>query len=206
MLYRLNELHRTLVGPTVHLAHAGALMFSGPGNWLAHLPGAAQVAAGYELIYRLGREYPKPEFGIHAATVAGTEVIVREETALSRPFCRLLHFRRYSDDANVVAAMKQHPVVLVVAPLSGHHATLLRERCTRCSGPRRLRHRLGRRAHGALDRAHSPSTTTSATCASSSVTSGRALHVIAVCQPTVPVLAAVALMAARRRAEPRSSP
>jgi poly(3-hydroxybutyrate) depolymerase len=206
MLYRLNELHRALVGPTVHFAHAGARMFSGPNNWLAYLPGAAQVAAGYELIYRLGREYPKPEFGIHTVKVNGTDVLVREEVALTRPFCRLLHFRRYSDDANVVAAMKQHPVVLVVAPLSGHHATLLRDTVY------------------ALLSDHDVYITDWIDARIVPVDQGSfslddyvayvrrffdhigpsRLHVMAVCQPTVPVLAAVAQMASAGAPLPRS--
>ena len=50
-----------------------------------------------------------------------------EQVACAKPFCRLLRFKRFTDDADVIAALKAEPPVLVVAPLSGHHATLLRD-------------------------------------------------------------------------------
>jgi len=206
MLYRLNELQRALAAPTVHLAQAAVRMLSEPHGWLARLPGAAQMAAGYELLYRLHREYPKPEFGIRTVNVSGTEVLVCERAALSRPFCRLVHFKRYSDDDRVVAQMRRQPVALVVAPLSGHHATLLRDT-----------------VHALLSD-HDVYITDWIDARLVPVGEGSfslddyvgyvryfidhigpaRLHVIAVCQPTVPVLGAVALMAAGGRPLPRS--
>src|SRR5215471_5495694 len=106
-------------------------MFSAPESWLAHLPGANRVAAAYELLYRLGKDYEKPAWGIDQVdigrTVDGIKVPVLEKLALEKPFCRLLHFERRSDDAAVMAELKRDPTVLLVAPLSGHHATLLRD-------------------------------------------------------------------------------
>ena len=55
------------------------------------------------------------------------EVAVQEQVALSKPFCRLLRFKRFSDNTQVLEKMKHQPTVLVVAPLSGHHSTLLRD-------------------------------------------------------------------------------
>src|SRR5262245_55773723 len=127
MLYQLHELNRALLGPATYLAHAGATMFSAPGSWLAKLPGSARIAAGYELLFRLGKDYPKPDFGITTVNVGEAKIAVVEQVAVSKAFCRLLRFKRYSDDAKVVGTLKQSPVVLVVAPLSGHHATLLRD-------------------------------------------------------------------------------
>ena len=206
MLYRLNELHRALVAPTVQLAHAGARMFSGPDNWLAHLPGAAHVAAGYEVFYRLGREYPKPEFGIHAVTCRGTEVAVREQTALTKPFCRLLHFKRYSDDERVVAAMKQNPIVLVVAPLSGHHATLLRDTVTALLADHDvyLTDWVDARMIPVAEGSFSLDDYVAYVRAFFDHIGPSRLHVLAVCQPTVPVLAAVALLASAGEPIPRS--
>ena len=60
VLYYLHEYNRALLSPVVGFARAGALMFSTPGSWLAQVPGAKRVAAGYELIYRLGKDYEKP--------------------------------------------------------------------------------------------------------------------------------------------------
>jgi poly(3-hydroxybutyrate) depolymerase len=206
MLYRLNELHRALVGPTVHLAHAGVRMFTAPDGWLAHLPGAAHVAAGYELFYRLGREYPKPEFGIRAAGVLGTEVVVREQVALSRPFCRLLRFKRYSDDERVVAAMRQSPVVLVVAPLSGHHATLLRDTVQSLLADHEvfITDWVDARNVPLAEGSFSLDDYVAYVREFIQHIGVSRLHVIAVCQPTVPVLAAAALMAAAGEPIPRS--
>jgi poly(3-hydroxybutyrate) depolymerase len=127
VLYQLREFQRALFGPAAHLARAGALVFSSPGSWFAQLPGAANVAAGYELIYRLGKEYGKPAFGIDSVEVRGTRVPVIEQTVLSLPFCRLTRFTRLGDDPGRGGAVGDEPVVLLVAPLSGHHATLLRD-------------------------------------------------------------------------------
>jgi poly(3-hydroxybutyrate) depolymerase len=187
-------------------------MFSAPGSWLAHLPGAARLAAGYELFYRMGKDYGKPRFDIRAVEVEGFPVEVIEETALVRPFCRLQHFRRraHGDGGPAAAAtaakLAQHPVVLVVAPYSGHHATLLRDTVktllpqhdvyitdwvdarmvplrddpfTLDEYVRYVRDFIG---HLGAER----------------------LHVISVCQPTVPVMAAVSLMAAAGEPQPRS--
>ncbi|MDP2523203.1 polyhydroxyalkanoate depolymerase [Neptunomonas phycophila] len=74
--------------------------------------------ASLELIERCTDNYEKPEFGLHNTEINGEEVRVREEVAYSLPFCDLLHFRR--------AGSYNHPKVLLVAPLSGHYATLLR--------------------------------------------------------------------------------
>lgn len=181
-------------------------MFSEPDGWLARLPGAAHMAASYELMYRLGRDYPKPEFGIESVQVSGAEVVVREETALAKPFCRLQHFRRFSDDERVVAALRTHPVVLVVAPLSGHHATLLRDTVR------------------SLLSDHDVFITDWIDARTVPVEQGpfslddyiayvrefmqhlgvQRLHVMAVCQPVVPVLAAISLMAAAGEPIPRS--
>jgi poly(3-hydroxybutyrate) depolymerase len=104
----------------------------------------------YELFYRVGKDYEKPEFGIHSIKAQGTEIPVVEQTALSKPFCRLLRFKRFSDEADVIVDLKDDPPVLVVAPLSGHHSTLLRDTVrTLLQRPQGLHHRLGRRAHGA---------------------------------------------------------
>ena len=70
-------------------------MFSAPGSWLAQLPGAARIAASYELLYRLGKSYEKPTFGIQAVEVRGAKVAVVEQTVLAKPFCRLQRFKRY---------------------------------------------------------------------------------------------------------------
>ena len=206
MLYEIHELNRTLFGPATFLAHAGARMFSDPGSWLSQLPGAARMAAGYELLYRLGKEYEKPEFGIESVEAHGAKVPVVEKTIIDKPFCRLLRFKRHSDQAEVLAELKRDPVVLVVAPLSGHHSTLLRETVRALLANHKVY------ITDWVDARMVPKE-----CGPFTLEDyvdyirefmrhigTRRLHVMAVCQPTVPVLAAVSLMAAAGEPQPRS--
>jgi poly(3-hydroxybutyrate) depolymerase len=206
VLYRLLEYNRALLTPAIEMAEAGARMFSDPGSWLSQLPGANSVAAGYELLYRLGKTYEKPQFDIKEVTVDGARVPVVEQTVLEKPFCRLVRFKRYSDQAEVVSKLKQEPVVLVVAPLSGHHSTLLRDTVrTLLTG-----HKVY--ITDWIDARNVPAQAGSFTL-DDYVGYVREfirhigadhLHVIAVCQPAVPVLAATALMAAAGERQPRS--
>lgn len=83
---------------------------------------ARATAAACEMFVNATRRYAKPEFGVAEIEVEGARVAVTEETALERPFCRLVRFRR---DA-AYAAGRSDPPVLIVAPMSGHFATLLR--------------------------------------------------------------------------------
>jgi poly(3-hydroxybutyrate) depolymerase len=206
MLYRLHELNRALLSPAASLAQAGAEMFSAPGSWLSHLPTAAPFAAGYEVLYRLGKEYQKPEFGIEAVSAHGATVGVIEQTVLARPFCRLQRFTRHTDRADVAAALAKDPVVLVVAPLSGHHATLLRDAVRTLASAHDvyvtdwIDARMVPRAEGGFGLGdyvgylrefirH---------------LGGERLHILSVCQAAVPALAAVALDAAAGQLEPRS--
>jgi poly(3-hydroxybutyrate) depolymerase len=205
VLYQLREFQRALFGPATQIARTGALMFSSPGSWLAQLPGSANVAAGWELLYRIGKEYGKPDFGIDAIEVRGVRVPVLEQTVLSRPFCRLQRFTRMSAGSRPGGATGD-PVVLLVAPLSGHHATLLRDtvhsmladhdvyvtdwidarEVPLMRGPFALGDYVGYIRefiqHIGAER----------------------LNIVAVCQAAVPVLAAVALMASAGEPQPSS--
>jgi poly(3-hydroxybutyrate) depolymerase len=194
MLYQLHEMQRSFLTPLMQWADASSKLFSNPVSPFAHTPFSQRIAAGYELMYRLGKEYTKPAFGIDTTTVAGETVGIMERTIVVKPFCKLLHFKKDLNDKKF-AALKQ-PKVLLVAPLSGHHATLLRDtvrgllpehdvyitdwtdaRMVPLSeGPFHLDDYI----HYVQDfmRMLAPD-----------------LHVISVCQPTVPVLAAISLMA-----------
>jgi poly(3-hydroxybutyrate) depolymerase len=206
LLYQWHELWRAGLAPYTYFADAGAKMYSAADSWLTTVPGAQRTAAAFELMYRLGKDYEKPEFGIHQVEVDGVAVPVVERVALEKPFCRLLRFKRFTDDEDRLRDLKDDPTVLLVAPLSGHHATLLRDTVrtlladhkvyitdwtdarmvSSAAGPFHLDDYVGYVQdfirHVGTDN----------------------LHVVSVCQPTVPVLAAVSMMAARGEPVPRS--
>jgi poly(3-hydroxybutyrate) depolymerase len=208
VLYQLHEYNRALLGPVAELARTGVYMFSAPESWLAYLPGANRVAAGCELLYRLGKEYEKPAWGIddvvHTAT--GTKVAVVEHLVLSKPFCRLMHFERRSHDPALAERLRQEPVVLIVAPLSGHHATLLRDT---------VRTMLGAHDIYITDWIDARMVPAAAGTFSLDDYVGYVrefmrhigtdrIHVMGVSQPVVPVLATASLMASAGEPEPRS--
>lgn len=201
MLYQLHEMQRAFLTPFAAFTDAGSQLFSSPYSPLAYTPISRQMAAGYELMTRIGKEYQKPAWNLPATDINGKSVRVTEAVALDKPFCRLVHFHR-----DVRGANKDDPKVLLVAPLSGHHATLLRDTVR------------------ALLPAHDVYVTDWVDARMVPLSAGPFhlndyvryvqdfirhlgpdVHVISVCQPTVPVLAAVSLMAtANDPCQPRS--
>jgi poly(3-hydroxybutyrate) depolymerase len=127
MLYQIYETQRALMAPFSEFASAAAKLYNHPLSPFAHAPMAQRMSASLDLAHRLAKEYEKPPFGITAATVNGVEIAVQEQVAVNKPFCRLLRFKRFTDDTGALTEMKTQPTVLVVAPLSGHHSTLLRD-------------------------------------------------------------------------------
>ena len=206
MLYQWHELSRNLMAPWIHQAAANARIFSDPNSWWSALPGADRIAAGNELVHRLGKDYEKPPWDIHRIEVDGAAIPVIEQEILATPFCRLLRFKRYTDEAKSIAAMKKEPAVLVVAPLSGHHATLLRDTVRTLLRDHKvyvtewIDARLVPAEEGGFGLDDYVATIEDFI----RHIGAENLHVISVCQPTVPVLAAVSLMAARGEATPRS--
>ncbi|MGN6388189.1 MAG: polyhydroxyalkanoate depolymerase [Burkholderiaceae bacterium] len=194
MLYQIHEMQRTLLNPLVNWAGASAKLFTNPVSPWAHLPFSQRVGAMYELMYRLGKSYEKPAFGLTTTQVAGKTVNIVEKVELEKPFCRLLHFAKDLETREL--RRLDQPKVLLVAPLSGHHATLLRDT-----------------VRGLLPE-HDVYVTDWTDARMVPVEQGEFhlhdyvyyvqdfirrlgpdVHVISVCQPTVPVLAAIALMA-----------
>lgn len=206
MLYQIYDFQKALLQPLTEWAKTTAETFVNPANPLSLVPGAERLAASYELLHRLGKDYKKPEFGIRTVKAHGKEVVVQEFTALAKPFCNLVRFKRFSDDVEVISKMKQDPVVLIVAPLSGHHSTLLRDTVrtmlqdhkvyiTDWIDARMVPNDQG--VFGLDDYVHYIEDFIRHIGAEN-------LHVISVCQPTVPVLGAVSLMASRGESTPRS--
>jgi poly(3-hydroxybutyrate) depolymerase len=200
MLYQLHELQRRFLNPLSVWAQATSELFSSPYSPLSYTPFARRLAAGYELLHRIGKSYEKPAFDLDRTTIDGTDVPVVEEVAADKPFCKLLHFRR--ELPTKAAAHAADPKVLIVAPLSGHHATLLRDTVRTMlpehdvyitdwvdarmvplsAGP----FHLDDYVEYVIEFIH---------------LLGPELHVISVCQPTVPVLAAISLMASAKDAK-----
>ncbi len=194
------------MGPATSLARSYSQIFSVSDSWISRLPGAARIGAGYEFFYHFSKNYEKPNFDIRSIEVRGATVPVVEQTSLAKPFCRLQRFKRYGDSADVIDGLKRDPKVLVVAPLSGHHATLVRD------------------AVRSLLSEHKVYVTDWVDARMVPLDQGgftledyvgyirefirhigaERLHVISICQPAVPVLAAIALMAAAGEAEPSS--
>jgi poly(3-hydroxybutyrate) depolymerase len=156
-------------------------------------------------MHRLSKEYEKPEFNITSVNVDGVDVAVQQQVAITKPFCRLLRFKRFTDNPPMLMRMKDHPTVLLVAPLSGHHSTLLRDTVRELlkdhkvfitdwtdarmvpieAGPFHLDDYV---AYVQEFIRHA----------------GPNVNVISVCQPTVPVLAAVSLLASAGETTPRT--
>ena len=206
MLYQIYDFQKALLQPLTSWAKTTSETFINPANPLSLLPGAERFAASYELLHRLGKDYKKPEFGIRSVKAHGKDVVVQEITALSKPFCNLVRFKRFSDDVEVITKMKQDPIVLIVAPLSGHHSTLLRDTVrtmlqdhkvyiTDWVDARMVPNDQG--VFGLSDYVNYIEDFIRLIGANN-------LHVISVCQPTVPVLGAVSLMASRGEATPKS--
>ncbi len=206
MLYRMHELSRALMSPWVYGAEATARMFSAQESWLSRLPGAERIAATNELLYRIGKGYEKPEFGLRSIEAHGHTLPVIEIEAARKPFCRLVRFKRYSDDARVIDDLHDDPKVLVVAPLSGHHSTLLRDTVRTLLQDHKVwitdwvDARMVPLADGAF---HLDDYVGYVQDFIRQIGADQ-LHVISVCQPTVPVLAAVSLMASAGEPTPRS--
>jgi poly(3-hydroxybutyrate) depolymerase len=198
MLYEAYQAHSDVVAPMRWFAHAFQGMLNQPWPVLAHHPVIRGAAAACEMVARAGMWHERPDFGIRGTMVGNRAVAVSEVPLVRHPFCTLLHFAK---DTDVV-----QPRVLLVAPMSGHFATLLRGTVetllpdhdvyvTDWINARNVPLLYGRfDLDDHIDlvvsflRELGPDT-----------------HVIAVCQPSVPVLAAVALLAADNDpAQPRS--
>ncbi len=205
MLYQLYETQRALMAPFSEFASATAKLYDHPLSPFAHTPMAQRVSAGFDLLHRLSKEYEKPEFNITAATVDGVTIAVQQQVAMEKPFCRLLRFKRFTDDTRALTTMKTHPTVLVVAPLSGHHSTLLRDTV------KVLLHDHKVYITDWTDARMVPLESGAfrlddyvAYVQEFIRHIGTNVHVISVCQPTVPVLGAVSLLASGGEFTPRS--
>ena len=196
MLYALSEYAYHVGSPFRIAARSMRDFWSSPYNPVSDTPLGRTLYAGSDLYANVTRRYGKPEWGIDKTEVNGHAVAVTVETVWQSPWVKLLHFSRRASDLRRAGHRTIDPAVLIVAPLSGHYATLLRGTVeaflpdhdvyiTDWQNAREVPVMEGRfDFYDYVDhirdmlRALGPNT-----------------HVVAVCQPGPPVLAAAALMA-----------
>ncbi|MEO9336086.1 polyhydroxyalkanoate depolymerase [Mesorhizobium sp. SB112] len=193
MYYQLYEMNHAALQPARAYADAVRLFYSNPLNPFAHTPFSRSIAAAAELFERTTRRYGKPSFGLDSVSIDGKDVDVTEKIVWKRPFCNLIHFHR-----SLRGSHKADPKLLIVAPMSGHYATLLRGTVeamlphaevyiTDWTDARMVpvtegKFDLDDYIDYVIDMLHAL---------------GPDTHVMGVCQPSVPVLAAAAIMEAR---------
>ncbi|NLH81913.1 MAG: polyhydroxyalkanoate depolymerase [Phyllobacteriaceae bacterium] len=190
MFYQLYELNHAALRPMRMAAEMGRWALRSPFNPLAGTTVGRSLAAGFEVFERTTRRYGKPEFELPTTVVDGVEVAVNEEIVWRKPFCGLLHFAR-----DLPADRPADPKVLIVAPMSGHYATLLRG-TVEAMLP----------AHEVYITDWVDARTVPLTEGSFDLDDyvdyviemirhlGEGVNIVAVCQPSVPVLAAVSVM------------
>jgi len=208
MLYQIYETQRSLMEPFADLAEVAAKLYANPLSPLGQIPMAQRVSAYFDLLHRLGKDYEKPVFGIRTVDVDGVEVAIHERVEIDKPFCELRRFKRFSDDLPTLDKLKGQPVVLIVAPLSGHYATLLRDTVRTMLKDHKVyitdwkNARLVPLSDGEFH-LDDYINYVQEFIRYLQKTYGNC-HVMSVCQPTVPVLAAVSLMASRGETTPLS--
>ena len=119
--YHMYEMAHAALVPARAMTDATKLVFQNPINPWSHTSVGRNITASAELFERLTRRYGKPNFGFETINVEGQQVSVTEEVVWEAPFCRVIHFARPE-----LRITQQQPRLLIVAPLSGHYATLLR--------------------------------------------------------------------------------
>jgi poly(3-hydroxybutyrate) depolymerase len=194
-LYQFYEFNHAAVAPFRAAAEANLWWLRHPLNPFAETLTAKTAAAAFDLFESVTRRYGKPKFGLHETEIDGKPVPVVERVVWERPFCRIIHFEREQSALKVIEGGLEQPKLLIVAPLSGHYATLLRGTVeamlphaevyiTDWADARQVPLSKGSfdledYVDYVIDMAHAL---------------GPELHVLAVCQPSVPVFAAVAIM------------
>jgi len=189
MLYDTYQVHSDVLAPIRLMAEFFRGVLTQPWPLIENAPLVRSAAAAMELLSNAGMSHDRPEFGIRKVTVDGEDVGVTEEVVASHPFCRLLHFRKEET--------RDEPTVLVVAPLSGHFSTLLRGTVATLLPDHNVyitdwvNARNIPLLHGRFDLDDFVDVVSRFVRLL-----GPKIHLMAVCQPSVPVLAAVSLLAA----------
>ena len=192
-MYWLYEMGHAALSPARAFADATRLYYKNPANPFAHTVYGKSVAAAMELFERSTRRYGRPDWMIESTVVGGERIPIDIKTVWERPFCRLLHFER----SFVRAPRRPQPKVLIVAPMSGHYATLLRGTVEAFLPNHEVYITDWRNARSVpLAEGRFDLDDYIDYLISVLRVLGGETHVVAVCQPSVPVLAAVAVMEA----------
>ncbi len=190
MFYQLYELNHAALAPFRAAADIMRFAYSNPLNPFSQTPLGRTISASLEMFERTTRRYGKPEFGLDETVIGGKKVSVREEVVWERSFCNLLHFSR-----DVPAGHSGDPRILIVAPMSGHYATLLRGTVEALLPSADIYitdwidARMVPMTEGTFDLSDYIDYVIEMLHFL-----GHDTHVVAVCQPSVPVLAAAAIM------------
>ena len=192
LAYYWYEAAHLMLSPARAASDVGRLIFNNPANPLTHTPYGRTVSAACELFERTTRRYGKPAFGLNQTSVNGQRVPVTERIVWERPFGRVIAFDRALNFAH-----RPQPKILMVAPMSGHFATLLRGTVEAFLPTHQVMiadwadARMVPLSDGGFDLDDYIDYLISMFRAL-----GPDLHVMAVCQPSVPVMAAIARMEA----------
>ena len=194
MLYDAYEFQRSWLASASAMATAGANWLNNPTNPFAYLGGGPVVASALEVFAHASASRGKPAFGLDSTLIDGREVAVVEEIVLRKPFGQLKRFRREGVDGG--------PRLLIAAPMSGHYATLLRGTVERMLPFADVYitdwrdAKLVPTADGAFDLDDYIDYLVAFIEHIGPDAGGGGTHMLAVCQPSVPCLAAAAIMSA----------
>lgn len=193
LAYAWYEAARAMLTPARLMADATRHSLENPGNPFAYGPYARSTVAALQMFERMTRRYGKPDFDLPTTMIDGQPVPVSERVVWTRPFCRVIAF----DRAFSRGPTETQPKLLIVAPMSGHYATLLRGTVEAMLPNHRVfitdwsDARMVPLLEGRFDL-----DTYIDYLQAMFRDLGPDLHVMAVCQPAVPVFAAIALMEA----------
>ena len=128
MLYSLVEMNRAAMAPFRVAAKTSRAILRSPLNPLGQTELGKSIAAAADVFESTTRYYGKPDWQLETTRINGVEVAVTPVCEWSDTWCQLTHFKR--DEAAFASAVpakqRKQPKLLIVAPLSGHYATLLR--------------------------------------------------------------------------------
>ena len=194
MLYNAYEMQKSMLAGASAMAGFGAGWLNNPANPFSYLGGGTVLASALEVFAHASAPRGKPAFGLESTTINGAQVPVEEEIVLRKPFGQLKRFKR--------AGVAGEPKLLIVAPMSGHYATLLRgtvERMLPVADVYITDWRDAKQvplADGTFDLDDYIDYVTEFLDVIGKSGDGERAHMLAVCQPSVPCYAATCLMSA----------